>query len=486
MEKEKFYITTTLPYVNAEPHIGFATEILRADVIARYKKLMGYEVFLNTGTDEHGQKVQEKAGETGKKPQEYVDGLVGSFKKLIPTLGIDEDVHFIRTTDESHKKAAQKMWQLCEENGDIYKAKQVIKYCVGCELEKTESELIDGKTCELHPNTELEIREEENYFFKFSKYEKPLLELYTNNPKFVLPDFRLNEIKKFVERGLQDFSVSRLKSKMSWGVPVPGDDEHVMYVWFDALTSYISTAGWPDKEDFGGFWPGTQLAGKDNLRQQSAIWQAMLMSAGLPTSKQVVVGGFINSDGQKMSKSLGNVISPYELVDRYGSEAARYLLLRHVHPFDDTDVTWERLDEWYTANLVNGLGNLTARIMKMAETNLDTPVTLSKFEYSDDQLELLRKYIDTFELHSAMDDIWGGINRIDEHIQIKEPFKKIKSDNPNDVLSAKKTIRNMIEMLSMKAVEIEPFMPETSKIILEAIKENKKPDNLFSRLESSE
>jgi len=289
MQKEKVYITTTLPYVNAKPHIGFATEIIRADVFARYQKILGKDVFFNTGTDEHGQKIYDKAIEAEKTPQEYVDGYSAEFKKLIPALGISPDIHFIRTTDEHHKKAAQEMWRRCVANGDIYKAQHAVKYCKGCELEKTESELEGGK-CPLHQNYDIEVREEENYFFRFSKYQEILLELYRTNPRFVIPDFRLKEIVTFVEGGLQDFSVSRLKSKMSWGIPVPEDEEHVMYVWFDALTNYISTLGWPEKEDFDGWWPGIQFAGKDNLRQQSAIWQAMLLSAKLPTSKQIYRG----------------------------------------------------------------------------------------------------------------------------------------------------------------------------------------------------
>jgi methionyl-tRNA synthetase len=473
MEKEKFYITTTLPYVNSSPHIGFATELVRADTFARYQKNLGKEVFLNTGTDEHGQKIYDKAQEKNLGTQEFVDGLAEEFKKLLSAIGILPEAHFIRTTDKHHIKAAQEMWRRCKENGDIYKAEHEVKYCKGCELEKTDSELVDGK-CSLHPNDDIEIRQEENYFFKFSKYQQPLLDLYKNNPNFVVPDFRLNEIKKFVEEGLQDFSVSRLRSKMPWGVPVPDDEEHIMYVWFDALTNYISTTGWPEKEDFDGWWPGIQFAGKDNLRQQSAIWQAMLMSAELPNSTQVFVGGFINSGGQKMSKSLGNVISPYELIDKYGKEATRYLLLRHVHPFEDTDITWERLDEWYTANLVNGLGNLTARIMKMAETHLDAPVETT------DVTSMNIDVLEHFQFQSVLDGVWTGIGKMDEYIAENEPFKVIKVEPEQ----AKEMIVKLVKDLHEIALSLVSFMPETAETILEAVKENKKPDNLFGRLES--
>jgi methionyl-tRNA synthetase len=477
---EKFYITTTLPYVNANPHIGFATELIRADAIARYQEILDKDVFLNTGTDEHGQKIYDNAVATGIDPQSYVDGFATEFKKLIPVLGILPDVHFIRTTDEHHKYAAQEMWRRCEANGDIYKAQHEVKYCTGCELEKTDSELVDGK-CSLHPTYEIELRNEENYFFRFSKYQEPLLKFYKENPQFVVPDFRMNEITKFVEGGLQDFSISRLKSKMSWGVPVPDDADHVMYVWFDALTNYLSTTGWPEKEDFDGWWPGMQLAGKDNLRQQCAIWPAMLMSAQLPTPTQVVVGGFITSGGQKMSKSIGNVISPFELVEKYGTDATRYLLLRHVHPFEDTDITWERLDEWYTANLVNGLGNFVSRVMKMAEQYLD-PTTIdpglgTNYSFINAQKPFVTK-IDSFRFSDALDYIWDEISFGDDQIQKNQPFKLIKSDPDK----AKQDIADLVARTWRIATLLRPFMPETSKTILNAIHENKKPDNLFPRL----
>lgn len=300
MSSKNFYITTTLPYVNSDPHVGFAMEIVRADAVARFKKLQGYDVFFNTGTDEHGAKIQEKALEKGIPTQQYVDEYVEKFKGLKEVLGLSEDIHFIRTTDEHHKKSAQEFWNICKEKGFIYKKQYKIKYCVGCELEKTDSELVDGK-CPIHPNREIELIDEENYFFKFSEFQKPLLDLYKNNPDFVIPSSRFNEIRAFVERGLEDFSISRLKSKMSWGVPVPDDDEHVMYVWFDALVNYISTLGWPEnKELFNKFWTEgevVQYAGKDNLRQQSAMWQAMLLAVDIKPTDHIVIDGFVTGEG---------------------------------------------------------------------------------------------------------------------------------------------------------------------------------------------
>ena len=365
--KNSFYITTTLPYVNADPHIGFALEIIQADVIARYQRLLGKEVIFNTGTDEHGLKIFRKAEEAGVSAQEYVDGYAAKFDELKALLNVTY-TNFTRTTDDYHIAAAQEMWKRCDANGYIYKKQYQVKYCIGCELEKTDSELVDGQ-CDIHPTYEIEIIDEENYFFKFSEFEKPLLELYKNTENFVVPPHRGNEIKAFVERGLKDFSISRLKEKMPWGISVPGDDEHVMYVWFDALTNYISTLGWgsSDESNYEKFWPGVQVAGKDNLRQQTAIWQAMLLAAGLPTAKQVFIHGFITSEGNKMSKSIGNVVDPFTTVEKYGIDAVRFYLLGALPSYDDGDFSIERFEDLYGAHLANGIGNLTSRILTMIE-----------------------------------------------------------------------------------------------------------------------
>jgi len=466
-----FYITSTLPYVNSEPHIGFAMEIVRADIIARSKKLQGFEVFFNTGTDEHGQKIYENALTRGVDVKEYVDGYAQSFKDLIPLLGLSSDINFIRTTDNKHIRAAQEFWKRCFDNGDIYKKNYKIKYCVGCELEKQESELVDGR-CVLHPNKDLEIREEENYFFRWSKYQEYLLHFYKNNPQFVIPDFRFNEIRAFVERGLEDFSISRLKSKMSWGVPVPGDDEHVMYVWFDALTSYISTLGWPDNtEQFEKFWQnGTpvQYCGKDNLRQQSAMWQAMLASAKLPQSHTIVIDGFINSRGQKMSKSLGNVISPYDIVKEYGTDALRYYVARELSTFEDSDVTMEKFKESYNANLANGIGNLTSRIMKMAQDNLEMPVQVTE---EKDMSKYFALY-DVYEISKAGDYVWNEVKALDQYIQEYQPFKLVKADKG----AGQQMISDLVTRLYFVAQMLDPIMPETSEKIKTLIKENKTPE----------
>ncbi len=477
-DSKAFYITTTLPYVNAEPHVGFAMEYIRADVIARWKKQEGFDVFFNTGTDEHGQKLFDAAHEAGEGVQEYVDRYAESFKGLAKLLGISEDVHFIRTTDAHHEKAAQSFWTLCDKNGYIYKKNYQVKYCVGCELNKTDSELVDGR-CPIHPNREIELIEEENYFFKFSAFGEQLLDLYKKNETFVIPDFRFNEIKSFVERGLEDFSISRLKSKMSWGVPVPGDPDQVMYVWFDALVNYISTLGWPENtEQFEKFWKhGTpvQYAGKDNIRQQSAMWQAMLMAAGLPNTSQIVINGHITgAGGVKMSKSLGNVVNPYDVVKEYGTDALRYFLLREVSSFEDSPFTMERFKESYNSGLANGLGNLTSRIMKMAETNVSEPVSLTSTEFPA-QFAL---HLSHFDIQKATEFVWHEISLLDSKIQETAPFKLVKSEPEK----GKEIIAELVVGLNKVALMLVPILPETSEKILALIKENKSPSEpLFAR-----
>lgn len=477
--KKPFYITTTLPYVNANPHIGFALELVRVDVVARYKKLMGYDVFFNTGTDEHGQKIYEKAVESGQDVQKYVDGYTKKFKDLISALNISSDVNFIRTTDENHIESAKEFWKKCSAIGDIYKKEYEIKYCVGCELEKTDSELEDGK-CPLHTSMTIEIIKEENYFFRFSKYQKPLLDLYKKNKKLVIPEFRFGEIKKFVERGLQDFSISRLKSKMPWGIEVPRDSEHVMYVWFDALVNYVSAVGWPiDKAKYTKWLKDShgmvQYCGKDNLRQQSAMWQAMLMSAGLPNSKNIIINGFITGKGGvKMSKSLGNVVNPFDILKEYSTDSLRYYLLREVSSFEDGEFTMERFKDVYNANLANGLGNLASRIMKMAETNLAKPISVSESIIPKEFCDLM----DKFELQKASDFIWSKISALDKEIQETQPFRIVKQD----LEKGKKVIEKLVFDLYEISILLEAFLPETSEKIKIAIKSNKmfeKP--LFNR-----
>ncbi len=469
----KFYITTTLPYVNSDPHIGFAMEIIQADAIARWQRFLGKEVLFNTGTDEHGLKIFRKAQEVGQGPKEYCDFYAAKFDKLKEALNLTY-THFIRTTDEHHKLAAQELWRRCLAAGDIYKKNYSVKYCVGCELEKTDSELVDGK-CPVHPNLEIELIEEENYFFRFSRFAEPLLKLYKENPEFVLPAERLNEIRSFVERGLEDFSVSRLKSKMPWGVEVPNDDEQVMYVWFDALTNYISTLGWPD-DKFNQWWPGVQIAGKDNLRQQSAMWQAMLLSANLPTSTQILIHGFVTANGQKMSKSLGNVIDPFQLVEKYGIDATRYYLLVEFNPFEDGDFSFEKFETRYNADLANGLGNLVARVSNLLEKN---EIELDLMKNNDQALcSEVSERMSKYRFDEALKIIWQKIAESDEWLSDKKPWKMDDKEEIRKVLEpVAQTILNMACLLIS-------FMPDTAESIIKqfSVRQIVKGDSLFPRL----
>lgn len=475
MDKKYTSITTTLPYVNSSPHLGFALEIVQADVIARLKEIQGYEVFFNFGTDEHGLKIYRKAQEQNKDPQDYVDEYAEKFSKLKTALNLSYN-NFIRTTDPHHIKAAQEFWRRCRENGDIYKKIYKTKYCVGCELEKTDSELKDGK-CPLHPSSEIEIINEENYFFRFSKYQNPLLDFYEKSPEFVIPEFRFNEIKTFVRKGLQDFSISRIKKKMPWGIDVPNNSDQVMSVWFDALVNYVSAMGWPDDlVRFKKWWPVIQFAGKDNLRQQTAIWQAMLMSAGIPNSKQVFIHGFITSGGQKMSKSLGNVIDPFEYTEKYGTDSLRYYLLSKINPTEDGDFTKDKFENIYDSDLANGLGNLVSRIARLAENSglefSDTPSLDNIYQ------EEWVKAVETYYFNIALQRIWLDISVLDSDLNEDSPWTE------NDPQKLRMILQKEINDIRKIALKLRPFLPETAEKIEEQFKgpKIKSSSPLFPRL----
>ncbi|PID83135.1 methionine--tRNA ligase [Candidatus Campbellbacteria bacterium] len=482
-KNKTFYITTTLPYVNGKPHIGFADEIIRADVLARHKrKLLGGEnVFFNTGTDEHGQKIYQKAIDLEISTQEYTDKMSENFKNLCEILNITNNA-FTRTTDKDHKKVAQKFWTLCDQKGFIEKRNYKVKYCVGCEMEKTDSELVNGSCPEHNPEQLIEINEE-NYFFKASNFTKELLELYQKG--LIMPQKRANEIKTLLEKeGMKDFSISRVKEKMEWGVEVPNDKDQVMYVWFDALVNYISCLGWgkENESNFEKFWQNEnaevfQIAGKDNLRPQAAMWQSMLLAAGIKSTDKIFINGHITSDGQKMSKSLGNVIDPLEVVDKYGTDALRYFVVRHINNFEDSDWTKERFKKAYNAELAGGIGNLTNRILTMSK---NAEVKLEKEEMEKMKFDVSKSFLEEYNFNKEADEIWKLIGQMDEIISKEKPFALIK-ENPQ---KAKMILLSLLKSLYAVADWVEPILPETSEKMKKAILENDKPkEPLFGRVD---
>ncbi len=478
--RKKFYITTAIAYTNASPHIGHALEFIQADVLAKYHRSKNEDVFFLTGTDEHGQKVYEAAKKSGKSPQEFTDEIGAEFKSLCQKLEISND-YFIRTTDkEKHWPGVAKLWKKIEENGDLEKRKYKGLYCVGCEEFKTKKVLIDGNKCPIHLK-EVEIIEEENWFFKLSKYSQALKEKIKSGELDIVPESRKNEILALLNEGLEDISFSRIKEKLSWGIPVPGDERQIIYVWGDALPNYITGIGYGSNtgELFDKFWPADiHLIGKDILRFHAAIWPAMLLSAKLPIPKTIMTHGFITSNGHKMSKSLGNVISPFELIEKYGAEAVRYYLLKEIPTLDDGDLTEEKLKERYNSDLANGLGNFSARVLTIA-TKIDLKDCQPKEEIILKIKEVesaVNKKIDEFKLNEALATIWGLIGYGDSIVNNEKPWEN--PENKKDVLAG------LVLLLKKSAELLLPFLPQTADKILTSIQNNQKGENLFPRLNS--
>jgi methionyl-tRNA synthetase len=467
--------------VNAKPHIGHALEFVQADAYVRARKQLGDDVYFLAGTDDNALKNVQAAEAAGEEVSAYVDRHAEVFQSLHRELGVSID-DFIRTSNkERHFKGAQKLWSACRKE-DIYKKSYKGLYCLGCEEFKTDKDLIEGE-CPEHPGKKLQEIEEENYFFKLSNYQDKLLELIESDKIQIVPEIRKNEITSFIKSGLEDFSISRSYSRAKgWGVPVPGDESQVMYVWFDALANYITALGYADEGPLYKKWwvesdERIHAIGKGINRFHTVYWPAMLLSAGLPLPTTVFVHGYLTVDGQKMSKTLGNVIDPFDIVNRYGSEAFRYFFLRHVHPYEDTDFTEDRFKEAFVAGLSNGIGNLTSRLLKLSETHLPTPIVVPTLQSSVQEV-LYRTSISQFEFHKACETIWQRIQVLDEWIAKDEPFKVLKTDNERGL----QMLTDMLGKLVHIALLLEPFLPETSKKVLSAIASNKKPDNLFPRI----
>lgn len=499
--KNKFFISTAIPYVNSDPHIGFAMELIQADVIARYQRLKGDEVFFITGTDENALKNVQAAERVNIPVREFIDKHAQRFIDLTKAINLLNN-DFIRTTEERHVKGAQKLWQACMDAGDIYKKNYKGLYCVGCEEFKTEKDLIDGK-CPEH-GIKPETVEEENYFFKLSKYEKELLRIIESGELTILPETRRNETLQFIKQGLKDFSISRSKVRAkNWGIPVPGDSEQVQYVWFDALTCYINSLGYADNsEKFQEWWQNgfaAHLLGKGVNRFHTIYWPAMLMSAGLALPKKVFVHGYVNIDGEKISKSLGNTIDPFSVIEKYGAEVVRYFLLREIPSGDDGDFSYKKLEERYNGDLANGLGNLVQRIVTLIENNLDNEL-IYKTDLTDASVklkteEVLKEYkksIESFNLHEALAKIWELISFADKYLDDKKPWAAIKHDE-KEFLGI---MTNLVVAIYNVAWMLQPFMPETADKIAKIfgddlsnkeIPENykfivKKGEGLFPRL----
>ncbi len=477
MAEKKFYITTPIFYPNAKLHLGHAYTTTLSDVIARYQRhFVEVPTYFLTGSDENTQKMVDAARKEGKEPLLFLDEIVTKFSALFKELQISYD-QFIRTTDQQkHWPGAIALWKRMASAGDIYKKEYEGLYCVGHEAFITEKDLVDGK-CPDH-GTAPEFLKEENYFFRLSKYTEQIKQKVESDEFKVVPESRKNEILSLLNEGLQDVSFSRPR-KADWpvglGVPVPGDETQVMYVWCDALANYITALGYGrDDELYTQFWPAdVHVMGKDILRFHAAIWPGMLLSAGVPLPKSLLVHGFITSGGKKMSKSLGNVIDPEELLADYGTDAVRYFLTRYISPFDDGDITREHFKDAYNADLANGLGNLASRVLTLAETHLDKGTKPERSELPQEYTQAL----DSFEVNKAVEYVWSRVGSLDKRITEEAPYKVVKTDPE----LGKKLIFELTQELYKIAQLLYPFMPETNKIIKDAVIANKKPENLFPR-----
>ena len=464
---ETFYITTPIYYVNDVPHIGHAYTTVAADVLARYHALRGDRSYFLTGTDEHGQKIMRSAEAKGMTAQELADKTVVNFQELWKVLGIRND-DFIRTTEKRHEKVVQAIFSKLLEQGDIYKGTYEGLYCVPCETYVPEAQMGEGQTCP-DCGRKLEKMTEESYFFRLSKYAEPLLEYYEKNPGAILPRGRYNEILSFLRGGLMDQSISR--TTIRWGVPVPGDDRHVVYVWFDALINYLSALDYPEE---GGkwqtFWPEVRhLVGKDIIRFHCVIWPAMLLALGVNPPVRVFAHGWWTVEGEKMSKSKGNVVDPFEMVDLYGADAFRYFLLREV-PFGvDGDFSEKALAQRINSDLANDIGNLLNRTLQMIEKNCEgkippvdqeEPLDGELRNFMKDTVAALDEHMELFAFDEALKDLWSLVRRGNKYIDETMPWKLGKEGN---LPRLNTVLHNLCQVLRTAAILVSPFMPETAR-----------------------
>jgi len=449
-----YYVTTSIPYVNGEPHIGFAMELIQADVLARAARAQGKPTIFSTGSDEHGLKIAEKAAELGMTPQALTDQFSSKFRDLQALLNISND-RFIRTTDKGHMQRAQVIWKNLEK--DIYKAKYIGWYDVRQEEFVPESKADPARMKADHPQAYRRI-EEENYFFRLSNYTDVIRERIEANDFVIVPDTRRNEILSTLKEGLEDISVSRPKDKLAWGIPVPGDNTQVMYVWFEALMNYLTVLGYPENEDFTNFWPANvQVVGKDIIRFHAAIWPAMLMSLGLPLPEKLYVHGFINVEGQKMSKSIGNVISPRDIVEKYGADAFRYFFLRHIPSYNDGDFNWDIFEKAYNNELANELGNAVQRTAAMVTKYLDGMIGEIPLAQHDN--EPIGEAIEQCRFDRALDNIWDQVRGLNQYIDEEKPWAIAKTDDADHL---REVLAYQVGCLLEIADLLVPFLPETA------------------------
>lgn len=470
MAKKKFYITTAIPYVNAKPHIGHALEFIQTNTISRFHRQLNQEVLMLSGADENALKNVQAAEKAGLPVQQFINQNADLFKKLADKLNVQIDIFQKGSDQETHFASTQKLWTLCKKNGDIYKKKYSGLYCVGCEAFYSEEELNENGECYEHPGKKLEVVEEENYFFKLSKYQNKLIEIIKKNELKIIPEFRKNEVLSFLKNSLLDISISRTNERAkNWGVPVPDDPTQRIYVWFDALNIYQSGIGFgTDDKKYEKWWPADlHVIGKGILRFHAIYWPAFLLSANLALPKSIFVHEYITVNGQKMSKSLGNVIDPIELIDKYGVDPLRYYFLRHISPFSDGDFSEDKFIKVYNADLANGLGNLISRVAKLCETENYTQMG-SKSKVSG-HIIAIEEYSDAildFRFNDALSFVWREIATLDKFINDEKPWILIQEKNPR----IKSILAHIVDQIQEIAVLLEPFLPETAQKIEDQFK----------------
>jgi methionyl-tRNA synthetase len=455
-----YYVTTSIPYVNGEPHIGHALEFIMADVLARAARQSGKPVIYSTGTDEHGSKIAEKAASLGLKPEELTTQMAEKFKDLQELLNISND-RFIRTTDKAHEQRAQLIWKALAH--DIYKAKYVGWYDVRQEEFVPEGKADPARMKPDHPQAYQKL-EEENYFFRLSNYTAKIREAIENGSFEIVPKTRKHEILSVLREGLDDISISRPKDKLDWGISVPGDASQVMYVWFEALMNYITVLGYPEHDDFKKFWPANvQVIGKDIIRFHAAIWPAMLMSLQIPLAKTLYVHGFITMNGEKMSKSVGNVVGPEEIIKEYGTDAFRYYFLRHIPSYEDGDFSWERFNDAYNNELANELGNAVQRTVAMVQKYQGG--VIGNIPPAEHDLAQYHDALERCKFDRALDEVWDQVRGLNQYIDEAKPWQIAKE---KDMDHLKEVLAYQASCLLEIADLLEPFLPDTATRIRNA------------------